>query len=600
MKTKFTFIVLAALCAMLNLRGANAQTSGACGDDLTWTLTNNTLTISGTGEMTNYFFSAPWYALRATIQELIIGNSVTTIGNDAFRGCSVLTSITIGNSVTTIGNSAFRGCSGLTAVTIPNSVTTIGEGAFNDCYGLTAVTIPNSVKTIGSSAFGYCSGLTSVSIGNSVRTIGGGAFQYCSGMTSVTIPNSVKTIGNNAFWYCSGLTSIEVSGTNFKLADNVGSARVLNPYANNGLNASCSNVVGSLAVGALTIPNSVTSISNFAFSGCGGLTSVIIPNSVRTIGNSAFYDCSGLTSVTIPNSVTTIGSQAFYRCNGLTSITNLATTPQSISSFVFDGVNKNIPLFVPVGSVDLYGTAEGWEEFTNIQAVSIGGTCGANLTWTLAISGTLTISGTGVMTDYPSIFTPWYAQRETIKELIIGNSVTTIGNNAFRGCSGLTSVTIPNSVTTIGNVAFGYCSSLTSINNEAETPQSITSDVFNGVNKDIPLYVPAGSVGLYSAAEGWKDFTNIIGVSTGIENINDNSRPALQLYPNPVKSELYIQSGMQITQVNIYSLQGKHLKSFPLYQDNEKIDVSSLQSGAYIVKAAATGGKTYTGKFVKE
>jgi len=113
------------------------------------------------------------------IQELVIPNSVTSIGNSAFYGCSGLTSITIPNSVTSIGEGAFSGCSGLTSITIPNSVTSIGEGAFSGCSGLTSITIPNSVTSIGYRAFMSCSGLTSITIPNSVTSIGEGAFYGC-------------------------------------------------------------------------------------------------------------------------------------------------------------------------------------------------------------------------------------------------------------------------------------------------------------------------------------------------------------------------------------------------------------------------------------
>ena len=136
------------------------------------------------------------------IKDLVIPNSVTSIGKWAFEYCSGLTSVTIPNSVTSIGDYAFRDCSGLTSVTIPNSVTSIGDGAFGSCTGLTSVTIGNSVTSIGDGAFGSCTGLTSVTIGNSVTSIGNSAFSGCSGLTSVTIPNSVTSIGNNAFYGC--------------------------------------------------------------------------------------------------------------------------------------------------------------------------------------------------------------------------------------------------------------------------------------------------------------------------------------------------------------------------------------------------------------
>ena len=178
--------------------------------------------------------------------------NVTSIGSDAFKGCSGLTSITIPNSVTSIGNYAFKGCSGLTSVTIPNSVTSIGNNAFSGCSGLTSVTIGNSVTRIGDAAFFVCTGLTSITIPNSVTYIGSDAFNYCTGLTSITIPNSVKSIGYWAFYKCTGLTSI-------------------------------------------TIPNSVKSIGRYAFQYCSGLTSITIGNSVTSIEQYAFSGCSGLT-----------------------------------------------------------------------------------------------------------------------------------------------------------------------------------------------------------------------------------------------------------------------------------------------------------------
>ena len=141
------------------------------------------------------------------ITNLIIPNSVTSIGRDAFYRCTGLTSITIPNSVTSIGNSAFGDCTGLTSITIPNSVTSIGNSAFWGCSGLTSVTIPNSVTSIGEDAFEYCSALTSITIPNSVTSIGKSAFGDCTGLTSVTIPNSVTSIGSGAF-NCENLATV--------------------------------------------------------------------------------------------------------------------------------------------------------------------------------------------------------------------------------------------------------------------------------------------------------------------------------------------------------------------------------------------------------
>ena len=149
----------------------------------------------------------------SSLTSITIPDSVTTIGNDAFYFCSSLTSVTIPDSVTTIGTWAFAWCESLTSVTIPDSVTTIGDRAFYECWNLTSVTIPDSVTKIGDSAFYYCSSLTSVTIPDSVTTIGVEAFGYCSSLTSVTIGDSVTMIGETAFWYCDDLTSVYCKAT---------------------------------------------------------------------------------------------------------------------------------------------------------------------------------------------------------------------------------------------------------------------------------------------------------------------------------------------------------------------------------------------------
>ena len=257
------------------------------------------------------------------LESLAIPNSVTAIGDDAFSRCYGLTSVSIGNSVTSIGQHAFYFCSGLTTVEIPNSVTTIGDYAFSVCRGLTEVEIPNSVTTIGSGAFYCCSGLSAVSIGNSVSFIGFGAFWGCSGLTAVEIPNSVTTIGECAFWDCVGLNTIKVQSGN-QTYDSRDNCNAIIETASNTLHIGCKCTL---------IPNSVTSIGNYAFIGCSGLTAVEIPNSVTSIGDSAFENCRGLTAVEIPNSVTTIGSCAFWGCNNLEMVIYNAKNCTGTSSF---------------------------------------------------------------------------------------------------------------------------------------------------------------------------------------------------------------------------------------------------------------------------
>ena len=295
--------------------------------------------------------------------------AVTSIGEYAFWDCSGLTSVTIGNSVTVIGEGAFSGCSGLTSVTIPNSVTSIGEYAFGDCSALTtirveennliydsrdncnaiietasntliqackATTIPNSVTSIGNAAFFVCLGLNSVTIPSSVTSLGDAAFFGCSDLTSVTIPQSVMSIGEGTFCGCVGLTTIVVDGDN-PIYDSRDNCNAIIETASNTLIQGCKTT---------TIPNSVTSIGDYAFWVCSGLTSVTIPNSVESIGDYAFSDCSGLISVTIPNSVTSIGNGAFEYCSGLISVT-IGNSVESIGEYAFQNCSGLTSVTIP-------------------------------------------------------------------------------------------------------------------------------------------------------------------------------------------------------------------------------------------------------------
>ena len=376
-----------------------------------------------TAEVTNRNSNSNSYSGSVTIPEKFtyegVEYSVTSIGNDAFFLCAGLTSMAIPNSIISIGEWAFTHCIGLTSVTIPNSVTSIGQNAFSECSGLTTVYIPNSVTSIGSNTFRNCSSLTSVTIPNSVRRIGDYAFSGCHGLTSVTIPNSVRRIGTSPFSSCESLTSIKVEEGN-KYYDSRSDCNAIIETKSNTLIAGCMNTI---------IPNSVTSIGQSAFSGCSGLTSVTIPNSVTSIGQSAFYNCTSLTSVTIPNSVTSIGEWVFSYCSGLTSIK------------VEDG-NK------------YYDSRSDCNAIIETESNTL-------------IAGCM---NTIIPNSVVSIGNGAFSGCSGLTSVTIPNSVTSIGQSAFEGCSGLTSVTIPNSVTYIGVNAFDWCKGLTSVT----IPDSVT------------------------------------------------------------------------------------------------------------------------------
>ena len=467
------------------------------------------------------------------IKDLVIPNSVTSIGESAFEGCTGLTSVTISNNVTSIGGEAFLECSGLTSVTISNSVTSIGEGAFARCTGLTSITIPSSVTSIGEGAFFYCIGLTSVKITdleawcriqfngrvsnplsiahhlflngkemkklvipNSVTSLGDRAFEGCSALTSVTIPNSVKSVGVNTFMNCSRLTSITVPNS----VTSIGEGAFL----------------GCTGLTSIIIPNSMTSIAGDTFNGCSRLTSVDIPGSVTSIGNYAFRLCSGLTSISIPNSVTSIGSGAFSGCTGLTSI----TVPNSVTSIGL-GAFYNCAGLTSVNIIDL----EAWLKISFDSSSN-----------PLEYAHHLFLNG------------------EEIKNLVIPNGVTSIGDWAFGGCTGLTSTTIPNSVTSIGNSSFWDCSNLVDVYCFAENPPTTEGYTFyNTPIAQATLHVLGTSVNLYKETDIWKDFGTIVGdaVVTGVAH--PSATPVL------VQSNggaLTVQGADDGTQVSIYTTAG--------------------------------------------
>ena len=434
-----------------------------------------------------------------------IPDSVTSIGWGAFDGCAELTSITIPDGVTSIDGYVFADCSALTVIAIPNGVTSISYAAFQECTGLTSITIPDSVTSIGDNAFYGCTGLTSITIPDNVTSIGERAFWGCTGLTSITIPDSVTSIGDNAFGGCTGLTSIIVKADNPNYSSDASGVLfnkektelICCPNRKNGSYTIPDSVTsidgfafeGCARLASITIPDSVTSIGSFTFYGCTGLTSVTIPDGVTIIADAAFCGCTGLTSITIPDSVTSIGDRAFLVCSGLTSI----TIPDSVTS---------------IGDGAFYGCT-GLTSITFSDAVaSIGRYAFSNCTGLTSVT--------------------------------IPNSVTSIGDFVFGGCTGLTSIivegdnpnyssdvsgvlfnkekteliccpggktgsyTIPDSVTSIGNCAFEGCTGLTSVCFLGDAPE-IGYSVFQILDDESDAYINIPGLTLYyiEGKSGW-------------------------------------------------------------------------------------------------
>ena len=422
------------------------------------------------------------------LKSITIPNGVTSICDSAFEGCTSLTSITIPNSVTSIGSGAFIGCSSLTSITIPDSVTCIGDSAFEDCTSLTSITIPDSVTSLGNSAFSGCASLASITIPDSVTSIGDDAFRECSSLTSITIPYSVTSIGDYAFLGCSRLTAIVVNTDN-KDYTSVNGVLFYNdktiicyPAGKKGNN--------------YKIPDGVTSICRYAFSGCTSLTSITIPDSVTEIGGSAFENCSSLTSITIPDSVTSIGIGAFVGCSSLTSIM----------------IPDNVTYIGGAVFADCSSLTEIKVSTQNAKYVSVNGVLyNKDKTTIMCYPAGKKDKNYKILDGVTEICTSAFNGCSSLTSITIPDSVTEIGVSAFSGCSSLTGITIPDSVTRIDMSTFRGCSSFTSIT----IPDNVTYiDIwaFNGCTGLTAIDVKAGNNN-YTSVNGVlfnKDKTELI------------------------------------------------------------------------------------------
>ena len=486
--------VLTALIALLACGAALADQSGSCGDSLTWKLTAaGELTISGTGEMTEYSYEnrPPWYASRASITSIKIENGITSLCNRAFQGCTAVTDVTVPPSVAKIDYLAFSQCSALTEVTVLNRDAVIGDNdhdVFQNCAsgftlrGFTDSTAEAYAETadhsfanprcgsdltwdLNSKGWLTVSGTGSmpdfssssflppwfylrqkikiVFINSGVTSIGQNAFSTCYYLTGMVIEDSVTSIGDWAFYSCSSLDGINIPRSLTSIGD----------WAFHG----CESVT------SLTVMSGVTSIGQDAFSDCTGLTTVTLLEGLTSIGNNAFESCTGLTGVTIPDSVTDIGQNPFAGCTSLGSIQ----------------VSGENTVFVSVGGV-LY----------NKQKTLL-------LAYPAGKSGPFTVPGGVERIEYQA-----FSGCAGLTGVTIPNSVKGILTHAFRNCTGLTGVSLPKSVEFISHSAFEGCSGLAyaSVHN---TETSFSDNVFAGTPSGFILRGHSGSTAqAYAAANG--------------------------------------------------------------------------------------------------
>lgn len=431
-----------------NVLIADAAYQGACGEKLTWSLDDEgTLTISGTGSMTNYSSdnssSIPWRSYWKSIQRIEIESGVTSIGDWAFWDLTNVTSISIPDTVTSIGNSSFYTCKGLKSVAIPDSVTDIGEAVFGYCQGLNTISISSSITTIPNSAFYACTNLKSITLPDSITTLGDYSFSCCYKLQSIIIPENVNSIGKEAFQNCQSLASVTILNPNCTIYDgnktfstsypDISFAGLIIGYVNSTAQDYASKYWrtfvaleqdGSVpdVIGSGNSENLTWTLDNegtLLVSGTGEMSSLNLPNYKNYIRRLVVESgitrvglgsCVNLTSVSIPSSVTSISS--FSGCKSLTSI-EVPDSQTTIEDYAFSGCTSLTSIELP----------------DSITAVK----------------------------DYA------FNECASLESITIPENVMTIGKYAFRKCSSLTSITIPDSVTSIGDYAFVNCSKLNNI-----------------------------------------------------------------------------------------------------------------------------------------
>ena len=465
-------------------------------DNVTWNFENGTLTISGTGKMTDYKNTdeAPWYNIRSSISKIIIEDGITHIADYAFYDSQNLTEVSIPRSVTSIGLYAFLNCKSLRDIIIPNDYTVIKQLAFSQTAWLDEQ--PDGLVYIGKTLYGIKGvPLVDVVISDGTIVIADYAFAGWSSIASITIPSSVAIVGEGFFATCSGLRKVIVSWE-----DKLPAFRV-NPYLS--IPANCILVVptgtkelyrqaegwkeftieepGGILIWEIGSPVAAAVIATLenntlTISGTGkmadfisgmpwnsyktSITKVVIEDGVTTIGGYAFGNCSDLKSVSIPSSITIIGTDAFFGCTGLTSV----TIPNGVTIIDY----------------------EAFRGCTGLESVSI--------------SESVREIGVGA-----------FFACTGLTSIIIPDGVQYIGMGAFTNCINLVSVTIPESVKVIGGGAFYNCSRLDSVTVKHVTPINIFDDTFFGVQTTCTLKVPYASVDLYKNADVWKNF-NVVSI----------------------------------------------------------------------------------------
>lgn len=465
--------LIAVMAMMVSLVSAIAGAesvadSGTCGENITWTLdSEGTLTISGKGEIKDYYYSqpSPFYN-NSNIKTVVIENGITGIGSNLFYYCKSITSVIMSDSITSIGNCAFQGCLVLENVIMPSGMTSIDADAFNNCVLLTDISLPSNIISIGQRAFngtGYYNdknnwenGLLYIgeylitaksdelpdecTVKDGTKLIAEGAFTSCGSLMDITIPNSVTHIGQDAFDYCESLKSV-------------------------------------------SLPEGITKIEDSCFNYCEALERINIPSAVTSIGYNAFFACKALADITLPDSITSIGSGAFM-------VTGYYDNDDNWEG----GALYNGRYLVGIKNEEISGEYV-IKDGTTVIAEGVFAAC-EQLTGIIIPNGITSLES---FTFHSS----------GLESVVIPDSVVSIGDNCFDECQKLKSVVIGSGLENISDYVFNHCISMKSIevSEENQHYKAVDNVLFSKDGTKLVLYPSARDGNTYIIPDG----TEIIG-----------------------------------------------------------------------------------------
>ncbi len=434
---------------------------------------------------------------ESTMSSVSLPSTLESIGENAFEYCHIKT-VNIPESVTSIGVGAFENCELLTTVNIPKGVKKLEDYTFRFCQSLKTITLQEGLQSIGTRVFRGCPELNVINMPESLISIDKEAF-YESGITSLYIPKNVSSIGIGIAYYCSKLAEIKVDPKN-TIFDSRDNCNGIIETTSNELVLGCQNTV---------IPNTVTSMSGYAFENCVALKSLKIPASVSEIGFPG--GCDNLISIQVdadnPEYCSPDNCNAILSKNGKTLLFGCQTTviPNSVEEIgggAFSETNLK-SLVVPEGVTGIGGYA--FSDCVNLISIdlpesleSLGEGAFQNCT---------SLTSIHLPSKLNLIYGNTFLYCSSLKDIIIPENIVGIGN-AFQYCSSLKSVSIPSAMEDISDQAFRYCDNLEAVVVKVSEPLPITYATFTNYT-GATLYVPQGCRDAYKSAENWCQFGEI-------------------------------------------------------------------------------------------